>query len=300
MIRFEDTSGGAVSAAIAAERHRMGSPTTGMVLTLLIMADEDTQSDATSAAVTAARQHPMRIVTLIPRPEGKTTRLDAEIMVGGDAGPGEVAVLRLRGQLAEHANSVAVPLLLPDTPIVAYWPGVAPRVPSDDLIGRHAQRRITDSAAAADPISEIQARRSGYIPGDTDLAWARITPWRSVLASIFDQEVAAVSAIVVSGEPSNPSIPLLAAWLGTALATPVEIRLDEGPGLTSVALTTPSGAIAIHRPDGGVATLSRPGVPDSTVALPRRDLAALLSEELRRLDPDDCYAHTLAALGMAP
>ena len=300
MIRFEDTSGGAVSAAIAAERHRMGSPTTGMVLTLLIMADEDTQSDATSAAVTAARQHPMRIVTLIPRPEGKTTRLDAEIMVGGDAGPGEVAVLRLRGQLAEHANSVAVPLLLPDTPIVAYWPGVAPRVPSDDLIGRHAQRRITDSAAAADPISEIQARRSGYIPGDTDLAWARITPWRSVLASIFDQEVAAVSAIVVSGEPSNPSIPLLAAWLGTALATPVEIRLDEGPGLTSVALTTPSGAIAIHRPDGRVATLSRPGVPDSTVALPRRDLAALLSEELRRLDPDDCYAHTLAALGMAP
>ena len=300
MIRFEDTSGGAVSAAIAAERHRMGSPTTGMVLTLLIMADEDTQSDATSAAVTAARQHPMRIVTLIPRPEGKTTRLDAEIMVGGDAGPGEVAVLRLRGQLAEHANSVAVPLLLPDTPIVAYWPGVAPSVPSDDLIGRHAQRRITDSAAAADPISEIQARRSGYIPGDTDLAWARITPWRSVLASIFDQEVAAVSAIVVSGEPSNPSIPLLAAWLGTALATPVEIRLDEGPGLTSVALTTPSGAIAIHRPDGRVATLSRPGVPDSTVALPRRDLAALLSEELRRLDPDDCYAHTLAALGMAP
>ena len=300
MIRFEDTSGGAVSAAIAAERHRMGSPTTGMVLTLLIMADEDTQSDATSAAVTAARQHPMRIVTLIPRPEGKTTRLDAEIMVGGDAGPGEVAVLRLRGQLAEHANSVAVPLLLPDTPIVAYWPGVAPRVPSDDLIGRHAQRRITDTAAAADPISELQARRSGYIPGDTDLAWARITPWRSVLASIFDQEVAAVSAIVMSGEPSNPSIPLLAAWLGTALATPVEIRLDEGPGLTSVALTTPSGAIAIHRPDGRVATLSRPGVPDSTVALPRRDLAALLSEELRRLDPDDCYAHTLAALGMAP
>ena len=300
MIRFEDTSGGAVSAAIAAERHRMGSPATGMVLTLLIMADEDTQSDATSAAVTAARQHPMRIVTLIPRPEGKTTRLDAEIMVGGDAGPGEVAVLRLRGQLAEHANSVAVPLLLPDTPIVAYWPGVAPSVPSDDLIGRHAQRRITDTAAAADPISELQARRSGYIPGDTDLAWARITPWRSVLASIFDQEVAAVSAIVMSGEPSNPSIPLLAAWLGTALATPVEIRLDEGPGLTSVALTTPSGAIAIHRPDGRVATLSRPGVPDSTVALPRRDLAALLSEELRRLDPDDCYAHTLAALGMAP
>ncbi len=298
MIRLEDTSGGAVSAAIAAERHRMGSPTTGMVLTLLIMADEDTQSDATSAAVTAARQHPMRIVTLIPRPEGKITRLDAEIMVGGDAGPGEVAVLRLRGQLAEHANSVAVPLLLPDTPIVAYWPGVAPAVPSDDLIGRHAQRRITDTAAAADPVSELQTRSLGYVPGDTDLAWARITPWRSVLASLFDQEVAEVSGIMVSGERSNPCVPLIAAWLGAALATPVEIRLDEGPGLTSVELTTPLGLMTIHRSDGRVATLSRPGVPDSTVALARRDLAALLSEELRRLDPDDCYAHTLAGLGI--
>jgi glucose-6-phosphate dehydrogenase assembly protein OpcA len=300
MIRLEDTSGGAVSAAIAAERHRMGSPTTGMVLTLLIMADEESQSDATSAAVTAARQHPMRIVTLIPRPEGKTTRLDAEIMVGGDEGPGEVAVLRLRGQLADHANSVAVPLLLPDTPVVAFWPGAAPGAPSDDLIGRHAQRRITDAATAADPIAELQVRRAGYVPGDTDLAWARLTPWRSVLASVFDQEVGPVSAIAVSGEQANPSIPLLAAWLGSALAAPVEIRLDDGPGLTSVTLTTPAGPIAIHRPDGRTATLSRPGVPDSIVAIPRRDLAALVSEELRRLDPDDCYASTLAVLGTTP
>ena len=119
MIRLEDTSGGAVSAAIAAERHRMGSPATGMVLTLLILSDEEAQADATAAAVGAARQHPMRIVTLIPRPGKHETRLDAEISVGGDDGPGEVAVLRLRGLLAEHANSVAVPLLLSDTPVVA-------------------------------------------------------------------------------------------------------------------------------------------------------------------------------------
>ncbi len=300
MIRLEDTSGGAVSAAIAAERRRMGSPTTGMVLTLLIMADEDSQSDATSAAVTAARQHPMRIVTLVPRPESTVTRLDAEIQVGGDQGPGEVAVLRLRGQLAEHANSVAVPLLLPDTPIVAYWPGASPSVPSDDLIGRHAQRRITDAAAAADPISELHARKSGYIPGDTDLAWARITPWRSVLASMFDQNVGQVSAIIVSGEHANPSLPLLAAWLGAALGAPSEVRVDDGPGVTSVVLTTPDGNITIQRSDSRTATLIRPGFPDSTVAIPRRDLAALLSEELRRLDPDDTYASTLDALDTIP
>lgn len=296
MIRLEDTSGGAVSAAIASERHRMGSPTTGMVLTLLVISDEEFQSDATSAGVSAARQHPMRIVTLIPRPESKTTRLDAEIMVGGDEGPGEVAVLRLRGELASHANSVAVPLLLPDTPVVAFWPGAAPAVPSDDLLGRHAQRRITDASAASDPIAELQIRRTGYLPGDTDLAWARLTPWRAVLASVFDQEVGPVSAITVTGEDANPSVPLLAAWLGSALDCPVDVQLDAGPGLTSVVLATDDGPIAVTRPDGRTATLSRPGMPDSTVSLARRDLAALLSEELRRLDPDDCYASALASL----
>ena len=90
MIRLEDTSGGAVAAAIAAERHRMGSAATGMVLSLLILTDEEYQADATAAAVAAARQHPMRIVTIIPRPSRHEPRLDAEIAVGGDDGPGEV------------------------------------------------------------------------------------------------------------------------------------------------------------------------------------------------------------------
>lgn len=298
MIRLEDTNAGAVCATIAAERHRMGSPTTGMVLTLLVMADEETQSDATAAAVSAARQHPMRIVTLIPRPESKTTRLDAEIMVGGDQGPGEVAVLRLRGELAKYANSVAVPLLLPDTPVVAFWPAGAPAVPSTDLIGRHAQRRITDAAGAVDPIGDLLMRKAGYVPGDTDLAWARLTPWRSVLASVLDQPTPEITAVQVRGERENPSIALCASWLASSLNLPVDVDFDDGPGLTSVTLTTRGGDIGITRPDGRIAVLRRPGAPDSTVALPRRDLAALLSEELRRLDPDETYGRTLQGIGV--
>ena len=52
----------------------------------------------------------------------------------------------------------------------------------------------------------------------------------------------------------------------------------------------------LARPDGTVASLSRPGVPDSTIALPRRALPDLLSEELRRLDPDVVYGAVLAAV----
>lgn len=297
MIRLDNTSGGAVAAAIAAERHRMGSAATGMVLSLLILTDEEYQADATAAAVAAARQHPMRIVTIIPRPSRHEPRLDAEIAVGGEDGPGEVAVLRLRGLLADHANSVAIPLLLTDTPVVAYWPEGGPDVPEDDPIGRHAQRRITDAATAEDVERELAVRKAGYRPGDTDLSWTRLTPWRAVLASVLDQPTPAITSAAVSAEDANPSAILLATWLRRCLRIPVELLTSDGPGITEVCLTTPDGDIRVSRSDGTTAVLSRPGVPESRVALPRRDLAELLAEELRRLDPDEVYGEVLSWVG---
>lgn len=293
MIRLEDTSGGDVATAITRERHRMGSPTTGMVLTLLILADESTQSDATAAAVAAARLHPMRIVTFVPRPADRHTRLDAEISVGGDDGPGEVAVIRLRGLLAEHANSVAVPLLLPDTPVVAYWPAAAPEVPGDDPIGRHAQRRITDAASSPDPLSALLVRQRGYQPGDTDLSWTRLTPWRSLLATVFDGPIAKVQSGTVRGEVADASVLLLATWLEQCLRIAIDVEWGAGPGITSVSLGTRSGELRIERPDGRTAVLQRPGIPQAQLALPRRDLASLLAEELRRLDPDEIYQRVI-------
>ncbi len=300
MIRLEDTTGNAVVAAIAAERHKMGSPATGMVLTLLVVADEDCQSDATQAAVAAAREHPMRILVMIPRPSRAAPQLDAEINVGGDEGPGEVAVLRLRGQLAAHAGSVAIPLLLSDTPVVAWWPVKPPPVPAEDPLGRHAQRRITDSATARRPYAELSQRQDSYAPGDTDLAWTRLTPWRTMLAAALDQPFDPIIEAEVSVQRSNPSGPLLAGWLRSCLGVPVSIRLTRGPGITAVRMVTARGDISLTRPDGRVAKLTRPLQPMSTVALPRRGLDDLLTEELRRLDPDDVYGEVLEATDLAP
>jgi glucose-6-phosphate dehydrogenase assembly protein OpcA len=295
MIRLEDTSGGAIAAAISAERHRQGSPTTGMVLTMLILTDEEFQSDATSGAVFAARQHPMRIVTVIPRPGRGSHSLDAEIAVGGDDGPGEVAVLRLRGELAEHADSVVIPLLLSDTPVVAFWPSNAPTIPAEDTIGSHAQRRITDSATCENPLEELRRRGRGYRPGDTDLAWSRLTPWRSILATAFDQPTGVVTGGLITAETNNPSAALLATWLEVSLNIKVTVESTDAPGIQSVIITTEAGEIAITRPDGRTATLSQTGTPDALISLPRRDLTTLLNEDLRRLDPDDVYGWVIRA-----
>ncbi len=295
MIRLEDTSGGAVAAAISAERHRQGSPTTGMVLTMIIITNEEYQADATSGAVFAARQHPMRIVSVIPRPGRGPNSLDAEIAVGGDDGPGEVAVLRLRGELAKHASSVVIPLLLPDTPVVAFWPSDAPPIPLEDTIGRHAQRRITDCATCADPLEGLRERGRGYQPGDTDLAWSRLTPWRSILATAFDQAMGSVTGGTITAEDNNPSAALLATWLQGSFNAPVDVEWTSTVGIESVKIVTDTGEITISRPDGITATLSRSGVPDALISLPRRDLTTLLSEDLRRLDPDDVYGWVIRA-----
>jgi glucose-6-phosphate dehydrogenase assembly protein OpcA len=96
----------------------------------------------------------------------------------------------------------------------------------------------------------------------------------------------------VTAERISPSADLLSAWLADRLRIDVDRRSSDGPGITDVVLTTRQGDVSLVRYDGKLATLSSPGQPDRPVALKRRELAELLSEELRRLDPDDVYART--------
>jgi glucose-6-phosphate dehydrogenase assembly protein OpcA len=299
-VRLEDTTAAAVGTAISAERFRQGSSAVGRVLTLVIIADETTQSDAVRAAAEAAREHPCRILTAIPRPGRGLAQLDAEITVGGSDGLGELAVLRLRGQLSHHVASVVLPLLVPDAPVVVWWPGAAPENTSQDPVGMLAQRRITDSAESARPLKFLDGRRIGYRAGDTDLAWTRLTPWRALIASALDAPYETITAASVSVQRNNPSGVLLAAWMQRGLGLPVEIRTSRGPGITGVSLTTARGDMTITRPDGRVARMTRPGFPDREAALQRRNIEGLIAEELRRLDPDEVYGETLATLPELP
>jgi glucose-6-phosphate dehydrogenase assembly protein OpcA len=296
--RLENTTADAIVRTINAERHKIGATSTGMVLTLIIVTDEENQSDATRAAAASAMEHPCRIITLIPRPGRVDPQLDANIDVGDAMGPGETVRLRLRGELSEHGASVALPLLLPDTPVVVWWPTTAPDVPSEDPIGRMAQRRITDMAAQRHPMASLAARRSGYMAGDTDLAWTRTTPWRSMLAAALDLPYDPITHAEVSAERSNPSAALLQAWLSNCLGVPVESHRSRGPGITGVVLHTESGPIELTRPDGRTGRLARPRVVPHDVPLPRRDVRDLIAEELSRLDPDDVYAEALAAVDL--
>ncbi|MFG2883144.1 glucose-6-phosphate dehydrogenase assembly protein OpcA [Streptomyces sp. NPDC048297] len=297
-IDLTDTTAGEINKALVQGRRAIGTPAVGMVLTLVIVTDEENAYDALKAAGDASREHPSRTLVVIKRVSRTlrsrtSSRLDAEVRVGAEAGTGETAILRLYGEVADQADSVVLPLLLPDAPVVVWWPVNAPLDPAKDPLGALAQRRVTDSYTAEQPVRELSARAAAYTPGDTDLSWTRITPWRSMLAAALDQVTCEVRAVEVEGEEFNPSCELLAMWLADRLDVPVRRSLSPGPGLTGVRMDTSCGAIVLDRADGSLATLSIEGQPARAVALKRRETAELIAEELRRLDPDDTYASAL-------
>jgi glucose-6-phosphate dehydrogenase assembly protein OpcA len=221
-------------------------------------------------------------------------RLDAQLRVGSDSGAGEVVVLRLSGPLAGHNSSVVVPFLLPDIPVVAWWPDVAPAVPAQDPLGQLAIRRITDATNGADPLACIKSRLPGYTPGDTDLAWSRITYWRALLASAIDQPPhEPITSALVSGLKTEPALDVLAGWLASRIGGPVRRAVGE----LKVELVRSSETVTLSRPQEGLtATLSRTAKPEALVPLPRRETRECLAEDLRRLDADAIYFSALEGI----
>ena len=150
-IDLTDTTTSAIHDALRQARLRLGGVASGMVLTLVIVTDEGAQYDAVRAASAAGRQHPCRILVVIIRRPEQRSRLDAEIRVG-ETSPGETVLLRMYGPLGQHADSVVAPLLLPDTPVVTWWPDIVPPIPAQDPIGALAQRRIADEDVQQQPL----------------------------------------------------------------------------------------------------------------------------------------------------
>lgn len=302
IVDMPDTTTSKISKALVRIREEGGAVALGRVLTLIIAASFGREEEAIEAANDASREHPMRVIVVSTRVANETEpaadpRVDAEIRVGGDAGASEVIVLRAYGDAASDPESLIMGLLLPDAPVVAWWPGVAPDVPAESPLGRIAYRRITDASAQPDPQSALHRLCGTYRPGDTDFAWTRLTLWRGQLAAVLDQPpYEAVTAVMVSGAADSPSTTLLAAWLRLQLQVPVDCELMSGPsahGIHGVHLTRASGVISLEREMPDVATLTQPGQPVQDLTLKRRSLRDCLADELRRLDPDELYGEVI-------
>lgn len=307
IIDLPDTSTSTVIRRLYEIREAGGAVTLGRVLTLVVGVDDGwSTEESIEAANEASREHPCRVIVVTQESgngdgavsDGAVSRLDAQIRVGADAGASEVILLHLSGPMAQHSDSVVLPFLLPDTPVVTWWPGTGPDRPADAPLGRLAKRRIT-GPTLGDPRAVLLRRLAGYSSGDTDLAWSNVTQWRALLASAIEHpRFGPIESAIVTGPADDASAELLSGWLSGTLGVPVLRRVgveaielrshpDEDGAVESVAITRLSDHLAV---------LSRPGEKDSRVALGRRAIWDCLAEEMRRLDPDEIYENALAGL----
>ncbi len=302
-----------ISAKIDELHEERGESATGRVLTLLIRTDDAELENSLEVANAASREHPCRVIAIVPNThativsgEGEATsesenaadesNLDAQVRFGADAGAGEVIVLRPRNGLVNHLDTLVIPLLVPDAPVVAWWPTNPPSNPSKDLLGAMASSRITDAMRSSNPEATIERLRRNWSAQDVDLSWTRLTVWRAMLASMVDQppHIPIVHARVTAPSDFLPA-DLLRAWLRLKLNVPVDFEADEhAEAVTGVYLTREDGGVlSLERPHEDQSIISVPGQTPQPISVPVRTLEDCLTEELRRMDPDEVYADVI-------
>jgi hypothetical protein len=253
------------------------------VMTHIAWVPEGWVDPARAALSGMAERHPSRAILLLPEPNAGADGIDATVSLECYAVPGvdreicsEVIELRLRGLRAKAPASIVEPLLISDLPVFLRWRGEPPwgAQELDQLVGV-TDRLIVDSTEWDD--LPFPYRNLAELFGRTavsDIAWARTSRWRTLLASLWP-DVASVGVIRVTGTTAQAL--LIAGWLRSRLGrNDIELEHVESPRLEGIEL------------DGKPAPFP-PGDPP----IP----SDVLSDELERYTRDRIYeAAVLAAL----
>ena len=142
IVDLPSTDTSAVNRTMVDLRESAGAVALGRVLTLLIITEDGPDAEAAiQAANDASREHPCRVIVLargIRRAAVAAGRPDPHRR--RRAAPARSSCCACTARWPTRAASIVVPLLLPDAPIVAWWPGEAPTSPSEDPVGSVARR----------------------------------------------------------------------------------------------------------------------------------------------------------------
>lgn len=229
------------SAAEDAAEH--SAITRSCLLTLLVYVESEAAGREVLELIDRiAPQSPCRAVILVAEPAAAPAELRAEISARCHLPAGgqqevccEQVTVRARGEAVNGLDQVAIPLMVPGLPVYLWWRAGC-FVGSGFLEGilRSVDRVLVDSARFPDPENDLArlAREMRRLPDVvfTDLNWARLTPWRELVAACFDTPEARpcldqLSEARLEYERSSPRVLvhraqslLLAGWLASRLA----------------------------------------------------------------------------------
>jgi glucose-6-phosphate dehydrogenase assembly protein OpcA len=229
---------GEVDAALARLRAEAAQEHPGMrtsVMTHLAWVPEAWLERAREALSGMDERHPSRTVILVPEPHAGDGRLDASVSLVSFQVPdadrrmvSEVIELRLVGPRAQAPASVVEPLLISDLPVFLRWRGEPPWGAAElEQLVQVADRLSVDSTEWEDDLTHAYERLSELFEraAVSDIAWARTSRWRSLLAGLWP-EIASVSNVRVHG--TLPQTLLIGGWLRSRLERD-DIRVEHVP-----------------------------------------------------------------------
>lgn len=248
--------------------------------------DEHSANQMTNVVIGLTGSHPNRAIQITNAPDEGNAALEVWVQANCQfTAPGAPQVCGEQISIAAHGNATAqVPslvlsLLLPDLPVVLWWPGRAPfDSPLFQRLHRLVDRVIVDSAGFDHPerdllrmaewslgvrdwsLGEHSPRTAPAAPRQeapvfSDLSWARLTPWRELTAQFFDSRALLphlhrLDKVIIEYEhfpqqpPNRIQALLLAGWLAARLGwTPLEGGVSVEGALVRIHLRRPAPTV---------------------------------------------------------
>lgn len=218
------------------------------VLNLIVVTDEESAPGIAHVISELSGRHPSRAILIIADPDEEEANLDVGLSAfcgvqrGTTGGQvcAEQITLHVEGPPAEHLESLAVPLLLPDLPVFLWYPNdESPPSPGCDGLAAQADRLILDSGAADDGESFLRGVADllrDDAPAIGDLQWTALSPWRSLVADLFSLperagELAEIKRVEILHKAGGEGRALLfAGWLASVLGWRPESAVRPGEG----------------------------------------------------------------------
>jgi glucose-6-phosphate dehydrogenase assembly protein OpcA len=293
-----------------------------------------------------ARRHPARIFRIEPE-RGVTpdaTRLSARttalchLRAGGGAGfvCSEMVVLEWSERTVALLPSAVGCLTIGDLPVILLRLDCGPEPAWALPMTERVDLVIADSAAVEEPaaLPAFWDRVGRHDEPMRDLAWARLEPWRGLIAEIFDRPAASAALaeikdvkIMHGGAAPPAGAWLLSGWLASRLGWQLESRdghrwrfrgaeghvdvtLDRDGTVSELSiLSVHLRAAGRHALDvriepargagteAGIARVEQLAPESVTVEVPfaRRDLASAIIGEMQRREPNPTFRAAAAA-----
>jgi glucose-6-phosphate dehydrogenase assembly protein OpcA len=300
---------------LASDQKEPGSVLRACAMTLLVIAGDEAAAENVRRILGGVmHHHPCRAIVLRISPGAElAARVFAECWMPSGSHTqicAEGIELTCDAAHLEDAAQLAVPLIVPDLPVVVWFHGDRAMPENTDAASpllKLAQKVIVDSAFAPDPGSGIAAVRALRSPSRriADLAWTRLTGWRESIANAFtcNRSMAISSVRIQCAGAESTSLRYFQRWIEHAVpSAAVTIEAAVNPekdaaraGLRAVTLSGVNDAVTIAL-SGEDAIEVIVGDRRARSPLPSTSEDALMREELSIAGVDPVFDAVLDSL----